>query len=175
MLCFWCSSRYLLGILATRLTSWGVLWSPACFLIDVRERNVAFVQDVFLLWWVGEGLTSVLACGRQRTGFCTSGEVKQSQGKHQNSKYRGFSQYDSIRDASVSTLLVHWQCWVVLDGQPGVSHWLPCRQCFQEWRRAANKEVLSELLRCQMRWFQNIKYPSGKHSIVLRIFIAQVL
>lgn len=109
MFSLWCSSQYLLGIVVARIAS--MVWSCMSFSSSGSAVWLLFRMPFFYGGWERD-LHMYWHLGSRELAFVSMEHWNEARlcGKTQNSE--GFSPYDDVKEASVSTSLLHSQHWV---------------------------------------------------------------
>lgn len=110
MFYLWYSSWYLLGIVVSRIAS--VLWSCVSFIHNSGSAAcLLFRMSFFYDGWERDWLMS-WHVGSRELAFAPMESWNEARlhGKTRNSEV--FSPYGNVKEASVSTALLHLQCWV---------------------------------------------------------------
>lgn len=157
MFYLWYSSWYLLGIVVARIAS--VLWSCVSFINNSGGAVcLLFRMSFFYDGWERDSLIN-WHVGNRELAFVPveSWNEARLHGKTRNSEV--FSPYGNVKETSVSTPLLHLQCWVA-----SVTWWVLCESLMPLQKVLSGKiipvyeEVSWETLRCWTKWFQDFGY-----------------
>lgn len=108
MFYLWCSSRYLLGFVVARIVS--VLWSCVSFISNSGSALWLLFRMSFMMG--GSGTDLCIGMWEEENWLLYQWRVEMKPGYMARLQIWKFFLHIYVKEASVSTLLLHSQCWV---------------------------------------------------------------